>query len=287
MIDKNKNKYEFEHSKSLTRKEKKYYARVFDELCKLISDECYKKGNNREQRIKALENNLFNVIKKYPELLYIKKYIYQQTSSAGSTVGYYDYSRTFLYELYAFEMYDLIEKLCEDVEICKLPTFGDSSLFFRLIPSEPDPKHQNCVDEFNKKSKLITNILQKHPELLSFKNQWENNFAGEIISNFKPNSEFIKPFIPFIHASLEDSEIATQQNNRGFNIGMLCAHYKHQELFNVAFQNSSARAQKNDVDDTMEMIANNNGLIVPPLSDKQVYDHYNEVVSKKIEEICK
>ena len=45
--------------------------------------------------------------------------------------------------------------------------------------------------------------------------------------------------------------------------------------------------KKNDAGDTMEMIANNNGLIVPPLSDETVYNFYNGIVSKKVQDIRK
>ncbi len=61
---------------------------------------------------------------------------------------------------------------------------------------------------------------------------------------------------------------------------MYAAHYKNQELFDIAYH-PKARVQKNKQGDTMEMIANNNGLIIPPLTEEQVYDYHDEEISKK------
>ena len=46
-----KDKFEFVHSKALTKKEKKFYVNIYKKLCCLIKDEHYKNGNNKEQRI--------------------------------------------------------------------------------------------------------------------------------------------------------------------------------------------------------------------------------------------
>ena len=37
----------------------------------------------------------------------------------------------------------------------------------------------------------------------------------------------------------------------------------------------------------MKIIANNNGLIVPPLTDEEVYDFYNKRIEEKFEEMLK
>lgn len=290
MKNKQQDKFEFEHDKQLSKKEKTNYIKIFDGLCKLIREECSDNGNNREQRINALEDNLYNIIKKYPELLNMKKYVFCKYPYQKNRDFYY-YGRTFLYYLNFHELYNIIDKLCDDIEICKQPTIEYKSLFFDLIPTIPmnymlDPQH--WLEEYNKKSKLIISILKKHPELLSFKNKINgNNFASQILSNFGENDKYLKPFMPYILESLNNSEIATQTNKSGYNLGMLCALYKQQELFEMAYKNPKARLQKNNVGNTMEMIAKNKGLIIPLLPNKEVYDFHNQIIRGKIENICK
>lgn len=279
-----KDKFEFVHSKALTKKEKKFYVNLYKQLCCLIDDEYRKKGNNKQQRMKALQDNLYKVIKQYPELLYINRYILE--SEPPFRTGSYYY--TFLYELMEYDLYELIEKLCDDVEVCKLTTCFGRPLIYWLIPKDPHPdNYQFDIDCYNKKIKSVLSILEKHPELLYFQDNEGYNLAGRIISQYSNGSKYLKPFIPYILDSIKDSLIAEQQTKKGYNLGMLCAYYKHQELFEIAYNNTKARMQKNNAGDTMEMIANNNGLIIPPLSDEQIYDFYNEIISKKIDDICK
>ncbi len=284
-----KDRYEFTRDNNLTKKEKIFYVELFEKLCKLMSDECYKDGYNKKQRIKALEDNLLKVIQKYPELLFMKKYNINHSTVGYEIRTYYDNSITFLYEVVAsYKLYNVIEQLCvENIDICSFHTFDKRKLFFEIIPEKPNAKYQHSIDEYNAKSKLALSLLEKHPSLLYLKNRWGENFANVILRSYSSDSEYIKPFMPYILKSLNNTEIATQQDYYGYNLGMVCALNKHQELFDIAYQNPKARLQKNDDGETMEMIANNTGLIVPPLTDEQVYEFYNERINKKIEDICK
>lgn len=283
-----KDRYEFTRDNNLTKKEKIFYVELFEKLCKLMSDECYKDGYNKKQRIKALEDNLLKVIQKYPELLFMKKYNINHSTVGCETLTYYNYSITFLYEVAFYKLYNVIEQLCvENLDICSFPTFDKRKLFFDIIPEKPNAKYQHSIDEYNAKRKLTLSLLEKHPALLYLKDGWGENFANIILRSYSSDSEFIKPFMPYILKSLNNTEIATQKDYYGCNLGMVCALKKDQELFDIAYQNPKARLQKNNDGETMEMIANNNGLIVPPLTDEQVYEFYNERMNKKIEDICK
>ena len=58
-----KDKFSFVHKKQLTRKQMQHYIKIYTGLEDLISKESYKEGNNKEQRMRALEDNIVKVIK--------------------------------------------------------------------------------------------------------------------------------------------------------------------------------------------------------------------------------
>lgn len=287
VYNKNEDKYKFEKSK-LSKKEQKFYVNIFDGLVQLIKDETRKSGNNETVRIKALEDSLYDTIQKYPELLNIKQFkLISDAFNEGFNV--YDESRTFLNYLLESGMYGLIEKIGNNLDVCRMQTYDDNILLFDLAYKNPS---------------LTTSFLEKDPSLLSMKDYDGNNFASHIITGeyinyvegeyvnyiegkYVNNVDYVKKYMPFIIKSLEDTNLATQLNNDGENLGMLCAKNGYPQLLEIAIKNKKAKIQENRAGKTMEIIGIENGYVHPKISDKKFYALYSEFINKKINEVIK
>lgn len=269
-------KFVFENKK-LSRKEKIKLGKLYLGIRKLICEETHEKGNNKEQRIKALEDNIIKVIKKYPELLHMTRYEWVSIEHYGVYYGKYsEDGETILYDFLHCGLENVLKELCQDIEVCKLNVHMGWNIVSQL-----------AFDCFSRRLDLLNYILDMHPELLSHQDCNGYNPASRIIKSHYHEKDILKKFEPYILESLKDEKIATQQDSSGYNIGMLCAHFKLQEYFDVAYKNAVAREQKNENGETMKIIANNNGLIVPPLTDEEVYDFYNKRIEEKFEEMLK
>ncbi|MBE7074962.1 MAG: hypothetical protein E7376_03190 [Clostridiales bacterium] len=279
----------YEGNKKLTRKEKKFLEKLFRNLSTLIENECKnaKEGQNREQRIRALEDNLLKVINQYPELLYVVRYDCYP-AAGGFPTNYSIYGKSILFDIKTNGLNNLLKELAKDPEICKVTVSSNTCLLFKLIPDPPFSDIERSVKEYKKELDLFKEIYETNPELIYFQDQKGKSICHYILENdYNRYNKYIQDLEPYMLESLKSNSIVTYQDKNGNNLGMLFAKKGLQKLFNEAFSNQEARMQKNNSGETMEIIANNKGLIIPPLTDKQVYDFYNSIISKKIDKLCK
>ncbi len=282
MYNSDNDKFEFIHNKLLTKKQKQHYIKIYTGLVKLIEDESRKTGDNQKQRINVLQDKLISIIQSYPELLYMKHYKYNKSYLEPY---HDDYSISFQKHLLNREFFGVLENICQNIDICKLEAFMGSSLLFLIAPFGGFSLDKD-FDE--KRLQLVRTLLKKHPELFTFKDEnYNQNLGMYLIGSINDDNQLSDEQTQIVKQFIEHPIACLQQDGTGCNLGMLAAYYKNQELFDLAYQNPKARMQKNKHGDTMEMIANNNGLIIPPLTDEQVYDFYNEIISKKIDDICR
>ena len=267
--------FEFIHKKKLTKKQKQHYIKIYEGLVKLIKEECSKKGENQEQRIKALQATLITVVSRYPELLYMKSYEGDKDA----------YSTTFQQKLNIYGLIDVLENICQDVNVCELEAFGHISLLFSIVIYK---NFDFAKGQDEKRFELVKSLLKKHPELLTFRDgRYNENLGMYLIRELNADNKQAELLIPIIKMFIEDPDACRQRDGDGYNLGMLAAKYKIKELFDLAVKNAQARKQKNFNGDTMEIIAKNNGIQVPTLTDKEIYFHYREILDEKIDDICK
>ena len=87
--------------------------------------------------------------------------------------------------------------------------------------------------------------------------------------------------------ALKDNIASTQQNSNGYNIGMLVACGKDQELFDIAVKNTDAKLQTNNYGYNMVMLALKNGLDVSLPEKNNTKEYYELLINKKVNDICK
>ncbi len=160
------------------------------------------------------------------------------------------------------------------MEVCKLDFWEDNNVMEYVT--------YICTKE--ESNKLLAYILHTNPTLIRHISHRFGYNIGMSCVKFCSNTD---TFDYIVKATINDEVASLQTDPRGNNIGMLCAEQKKQELFNLAYQNPKARLQKNRNGDNMAMIAQNNGLIVPPLSEEEVKEYYEQIITEKVDEICK
>ena len=251
MYASNNDKFEFIHNKQLTKKQKQHYIKIYTGLVKLMQDESRKIGNNQKKRINVLQDQLISVIQRYPELLYMK---YYQYNNAYPNSYHDDHAGSFQLQLLNYELFEVLENICQDINICKLEALMGRSLLFLIAPWG---NFSTSKDFDEKRLQLVKTLLKKHPELLTFIDQkYNQNLGMYLIGSINDDNQLADERTQIVKQFIEHPIASLQQDENGCNLGMYAAHYKNQELFDIAYQNPKARVQKNKQGDTMEMIAN-------------------------------
>lgn len=254
--------YKYIGKKFISPLKKKKVIDIYKKLVSLMKKIDDENGNIKEIKKSILEDKLIEVIKEYPELLYITR------------IADHDIRSTFAFEAHDNKYMRLFDEITNHEDVCSNPFYLCWNLLEYLAYYEKENDNTS-----------IYSIIHKHPSLLTYQNSYGYNIAMDIV-RFQ-NDSCVKHFMPIIESAIKDPVASTQQNNKGYNIGMLCAEYKYQQLFDLAYKNAAAREQVNNNGDNMVMIAQNNGLIIPPLSEEEVRDYYKSRIESQIDEICK
>lgn len=262
-------KYTYVGNNRISFKKRKKLEEMIKKLTELMYDINRKDGNNKLVKKQILEEKLIDVIKTYPELMYMLHYTLNNSD-------HFDRTHSFAYYALEYEYYKLLKEMCNSQDVCTMQMWDGNITIEYLALTDRYP--------------LLFEILDEHPCLLRYPTSSSENLGLEFaykINNDNKNTNIDANAIEFIKRFINDEIACLQVDKNGNNIGMLCAKHKNQELFELADKNPKARQQVNKDGDNMEMIANNNGLIVPPLSEEEVRDYYKEQLCKKVDEICK
>ncbi|MBE7074496.1 MAG: hypothetical protein E7376_00730 [Clostridiales bacterium] len=256
--------------KHISFSKKKKLEKMFFALKELMIKTSRESGNNAEIKKQVLENKLIEVVKEYPELIFCAEKITEEIYDGW----WQTHNESFLYTAFDKKYYNLVKEITNNKEVCTMlfDDHGNSFIEFIAIMS-----HYECAQE------LLFDILDKHPTLLRHKGKNGNNLACFAAYRYK-DVPYLKELII---RTINDEGACYQLNDKGNNIGMVCAKNGYQELFDLAYKNILARAQINKNGDNMAMIAQNNGLIVPPLSKQEVKEFYEEQINNKIYQICR
>ena len=238
---------------------KKKLFNIYNGLYELMNKINSKKGNNAEIQKQIFENKLIEVFREYPELLYINTD---------------ELNKSFLYHAIGNNYFNFVKEMLQNEEVCKMSIWSNVSVIEDLLVYTKDEKYHNIAYQ----------AINTFPRLLRSTICGNGfNLGMQLCDREKLTDIQAK----IVYMTIEDEIACLQTSPKGNNIGMLCAKYKKQEFFEKAFKNPRARLQRNKDGDNMEMMAQKNGLIIPPLTEKEVREFYEESISKQIDELCK
>lgn len=260
-------KYIYVGNNHISFKKRKKLEDIFKKLTSLMHDISREDGNNKDVKKQILEEKLIEVIKTHPEIMYMLHY-------GPDSCGYFSRTASFAYYCLEYGYLKLFDELCNNKDVCTMQMWDDKTTIGYLALMDRYP--------------LLMQILEKHPDLIRHQTKDGNlwlDFAYKM--NHINTDKNIINLNKLLKKVIMDDIACLQVDKNGNNIGMLCAKYKNQELFELAYKNPEARKQVNKDGDNMAMIANNNGLIVPPLSEEEVKEFYTQQIHSKVDEICR
>ena len=252
------------------RKEKEALVKIFNWCIKeLWNVNRSDKGANNTAKINALEDKITEMVEVLPKLKYMKKEI-------GS------YCTRTIAELAASkQMFKLLKECCVPAHTVLVK--GDCGFtFLEHLVIHFNSTYSKTEEDRKIIQKIILNALEDE-KVLKYTNSRGENFGMFCVSHLKECPELI----PVVEKYILNPETATMQDGAGYNIGMKCARFKQQELFELAYKNPVARHQRNNKGETMALIANNNGILVPPLTEDELYEEYTFIYEELLKNLCK
>ena len=256
------------------RKEKEALIKIFNWCIKQLRNvNRSDKGANNIAKINALEDKITEIVEVLPKLKYMKKEHYD-----GFNLVHVD----IIAELAAGNrMYKLLKECCTPPQTTLITGYHGFTMLEHLA-IHMDWSYAKSHEDKQKIVDIILNAIQDD-KVLFHKGLNGQNFGMFCINHLDRNTELKSVVELFI----TNPETATMQDANGNNIGMLCAICNQQELFELAYKNPVARLQRNNKGETMALIANNNGLLVPPLTEQELYEEYSNIYEEQIKNLCK
>ncbi len=257
----------------VSRKEKEALIKIFNWCIEqLHSVSRSDKGANNIARINALEDKITEIIEVLPKLKYMKKEHYK-----GSNLVHVDIIAE---SAASNRMYKLLAECCNCDAILLTGHCGFTMLEYFAI--HMDWSYAKNSEDKQKIVDIILNAIQDE-KVLFHKGFSGKNFGMFCVDHLDKNPELIS----VVEKYITNPETALMQDDNGFNIGMECARLKEQELFELAYKNPGARNQRNNKGETMALIANNNGMLVPPLTEQELYEEYSSIYEEQIKNLTK
>ena len=254
----------------VSKKEKEALTRIFNWCIEqLYSVNRSDKGANNTAKINALEDKITEMVEVLPKLKYMKKEI---DPYCTKTIAELAASK---------QMVKLLKECCAPAHTVLVK--GDSGFtMLEHLAIHFNGSYTETEEDRKILQKIILNALEDE-KVLKYTNSRGENFGMFCVSHLKECPELI----PVVEKYILNPETATMQDGAGYNIGMECARFKQQELFELAYKNPVARLQRNNKGETMALIANNNGILVPPLTEDELYEKYTFIYEELLKNFCK
>ena len=210
-----------------------------------------------------LENKIIEAVRTFPEIMFVEsRWIqdpFQKMSQGIWNLALRNDMVNLLVELAKPEYYRV--KLPDDDHVYS-NYYESINILIRYLGNKIDALK---IEEQNLLANTIFNAL-KDDDILLYQREDYGNLAVNHASFMKKTDVLDPVFKTYLNHPIA----SLQQGYYGqYNLGMLCAKYKRQDLFNLAYQNPVAREQKNIDGYTMIDVALENGLTIPTLTDDE------------------